>query len=29
MYEELGRRTKHVIYGSGAMVFQMDLGDVL
>jgi hypothetical protein len=29
MYEELGRRTRHVVQGSGAVVFQMESGGVL
>jgi hypothetical protein len=29
MYEELGMRTRHVVQGSGAVVFQMESGDVL
>jgi hypothetical protein len=29
MYEELGMRTRHVVQGSGAVVFWMESGDVL
>jgi hypothetical protein len=29
MYEELGRKTMHVVHGSGAVVFHMESGDVL
>ena len=29
MYEELGMRTKHVLQGFGAVVFQMESRDVL
>jgi hypothetical protein len=28
MYVELGMRTRHVVQGFGAVVFQMELGDV-
>jgi hypothetical protein len=28
MYEELGMRTRHVVQGSGAVVFRMESGDV-
>ena len=29
IYEELSMRNRHVVQGSGAVVFQMESGDVL